>query len=72
VVSHFQNLYKEPKRDNLTNIIKLATYFPRFVSEESNDLLLEEVSKEELKFGMASFQKDNISSRDGWTMEFFY
>ena len=71
-ISHFQNLYKAPERDNLEIIINLATYFLRFVSEESNDLLLEEVSKKELKFGMASFQKDNISSRDGWKMEFFY
>jgi hypothetical protein len=32
-VSHFQNFYKAPKRDNLENILKLATYFPRFFSE---------------------------------------
>jgi hypothetical protein len=43
-----------------------------FYSQESNDLLLEEVSKEELKFDMASFQKDNRSSHDEWKMELFY
>ena len=33
--------------------------------------LLEEVSKEELKATLNSFQKDKISGPDGWTVEFF-
>jgi hypothetical protein len=40
--------------------------------QQSNDLLLEEVAKEEFKIDMASFQKDNSLSHDGWTMECFY
>jgi hypothetical protein len=32
-VSHFQNMYKAHERDNLANILKVSTYFPRFFSE---------------------------------------
>jgi hypothetical protein len=47
----------------------MAQLFSRFVEEEDNRSLLEEISKEELKEALFSFQKDKISGPDGWTIE---
>jgi hypothetical protein len=41
------------------------------VNEEDNRSLMEEVSEEELKEVLHSFQKDKIQVLDGWTIEFF-
>jgi hypothetical protein len=49
----------------------MAQLFPRFVDEEDNRLLMEEVSEEELKEVLHSFQKDKSPGPDGWTIEFF-
>jgi hypothetical protein len=38
--------------------MKLTTHFPRFVIEEDNQMLMEEVSKEQLKIVLASFKID--------------
>ena len=45
--------------------------FPIFVDAEDNLMLMEMVSKEELKAVLHSFQKDKSPSPDGWTIEFF-
>jgi hypothetical protein len=49
----------------------LAQLFPGFVEEEDNRSLMEEVSKEELKEALHSFQKEKILGLDGWPIEFF-
>ena len=51
--------------------MQVAQVFPRFVGEEENNSLLEEVSEEELKVALQSFQKDKSPGPDGWTIEFF-
>lgn len=52
-------------------IIQLAHFFPRFLDVEENLEQMEEVSMEELKTTLHSFQKDKSPKRDGWTIEFF-
>ena len=49
----------------------IAQVFPHFVGEEENLSLMEEVSKDELKAALQSFQKDKSPGPDGWTIEFF-
>jgi len=49
----------------------MAQLFPRFVDEEDNIILMEEVSEEELKEVLHSFQKDKSRGPNGWTIEFF-
>jgi len=41
------------------------------VGVEDNEMLMAEVSKEELKGILHSFQKDKILGPNGWTIEFF-
>jgi hypothetical protein len=48
----------------------MALFFPRFVEEEDNKTLMEEVSEEELKEVLHSFQKDKSPGLDGWSMDF--
>ena len=45
--------------------------FPRFVEEDDNENLMEEVSMEELKEVIHSFQHDKSLGPDGWTIEFY-
>jgi hypothetical protein len=65
VFSHFQNLYKELERENITNSLKLDSNFPSFVSDEAYDRLLEEASEKEIKVVFASLQKEKIPSLKG-------
>jgi hypothetical protein len=69
--SHFQNLFKENNGANIAEIIQLALLFPCFVNDETNRSLMEEVSEEELKEVLHSFQKNKSPRPDGWTIEFF-
>ena len=41
------------------------------MEEEDNQILMDEVTEEELKVVLQSFQKDKSPSPDGWTIEFF-
>jgi hypothetical protein len=63
---HFKETFKEPKRENLTKILKFMSYFPRFVNEVENNFLYRLVMKEELMFVLSTFQKDKIPGQDGW------
>jgi hypothetical protein len=49
----------------------MTQYFPSFANEEDNRMLMEEVTLEELKGVMRSFQKEKIRGPYGWTIEFF-
>ena len=70
-VEHFQHLFQAPEGAQLMDIMRLTQVFPRFVGEEENLSLMEEVSEEELKLALQSFQKDKSPRPDGWTIEFF-
>ena len=71
-VIHFQKLFKASPQASIEEVIRLSQMFPRFVDEEENGVLMKEVSEEELKEVMGSFQKDKIPGPDGWTIDFFW
>jgi hypothetical protein len=39
-VSHFKNIYQEMDRANIAEIVKLASYFRRFIEEDMNEDLM--------------------------------
>jgi hypothetical protein len=69
--NHFQELFRAENQATIEEVVQMAQLFPRFVDEEDNRLLMEEVLEEELKEVLHSFQKDKIPGPDGWTIEFF-
>jgi hypothetical protein len=68
---YFQSLFKVDQRVSMVDIVRMALFFPRFVGEDENISLIEEVTEEELKEVLHSFQKDKSPGPDGWTIEFF-
>jgi hypothetical protein len=69
--NHFQTLFKADRNTNITEIIKMVLYLPSFVNEQGNQALFVEVTKDELKETIQSFQKDKSPDPEGWTIEFF-
>jgi hypothetical protein len=69
--NHFQTLFKADRNINIAEIIKVALYLPSFVNEQGNQDLFVEVTEDELKETLQSFQKDKSPGPDGWTIEFF-
>ena len=45
---HFEGIYKEQKRENLVDILKFISYFPRMINEDIDEDLYILVTKEEL------------------------
>ncbi|KAH9294276.1 hypothetical protein KI387_040518, partial [Taxus chinensis] len=70
-LQHFSNIFKEPETPNIVEIVKVASYFPKFVSEEDNQQLYEVVSQDELSTVLTSFQKARSLGPNGWTIDFF-
>ena len=70
-VNHFQQLFKAPPQASIEEVTRLSHMFPRFVDEEDNRDLLKELTEEELKDVLGSFQKDKSPGPDGWTIDFF-
>jgi hypothetical protein len=68
---YFQSLFKVDQRVSMVDIVRMDLFFPRFVGEDENKSLIEEVTEEELKEVLHNFQKDKIPGPDGWTIEFF-
>ena len=54
---YFKNLFTEPEGYNIQEILKVLSMFPRLISEEMNNSMLEEVAEEELEKIVYSFQK---------------
>jgi len=69
--THLQNLFQAPNETNITEIICTTRYFPQFVNEDTSRTLMEEVSEDELKVVLHSFQKSKSLGPDGWNIEFF-
>ena len=70
-MKHFQNLYKAQAGTSLAEIIQIAHMFLRFVEEVYNGNIMEEVSREEMKEVIHTFQNDKSPGSDGWTIEFY-
>jgi len=69
--SHFQHIFKELEGVTIAKAIQVAQPFPRFVEDEDNRALMEEVFEDELKVVLSSFKKDKSMGPDGWVVEFF-
>ena len=67
----FQDLYKAENKATIEEVIRVVQKFPGFTSEEDNKILMEQVTLEELKNVMNSFQKDKNPRPYGWTFEVF-
>jgi hypothetical protein len=70
-VHHFQSLFRAPNQATITEVIKVAQMFPRFVEEEENRILMDGSVRRRIKGGTSQFQKDKSPGLDGWTIEFF-
>ena len=68
---YFENIFKEGQQTTIAELIRISQYFPESISEEDNMELMEEVSEEDVKATLHSFQKDKSPRPDGWTVEFF-
>jgi len=63
--NHFQSLFKEDGKATNAEIVRITQYFPRFVNDEDNNALMEEVLEEELKEFLHSLQKDKSLRPNG-------
>jgi len=52
---YFHSLLKADQRASMADIVRMALYFPKFVGEDENISLLEEVMKDKLKEVLHNF-----------------
>ena len=67
----FENLFKANQQATIAELIQISQLFPKSITEEENLELMEEISEEELKETLNSFQKHKSPGPYEWTMEFF-
>jgi len=70
-IKHFESLFKAQEESSIAEIVRVAGYFPRFVMEEDNRMLMEEIEEVELGRVLHSLQKDKSPGPDGWPIEFY-
>jgi hypothetical protein len=51
--------------------MKIISLFPKLIDEQMNEELDAEISEEELKVVLNSFQKEKSLGMGRWTIEFF-
>lgn len=71
VITHFGRLFKAPPGENLTEIIRVAGHFPRYVEQDIGEGLLNSVTMGELEAIIKWFKRDNNPRLDGWSIEFY-
>jgi len=70
-INHFESLFKAQEESSIAEIVRVAGFFPRFVMEEDNRMLMEEIEEVELGRVLHSFQRDKSPGPDGWPIEFY-
>ena len=70
-VNYFDQIYKNPDRENILEIIKVSRFFPQLVLEEDNQETFEECSKDKLQLVMPTFKNYMCPILDGWIIEFY-
>jgi hypothetical protein len=70
-VKYFSHILKELEKENIREIIIMASYFPRIVDEDDNKSMYKAVSWKELLIVLNTFQKNKIPSLYGWTVKFY-
>jgi len=69
--AHFQEIFSDPKRDNISAQITLLETFPPLVTDEENRLMNACVTLSEIEIILKSCAKDKSPGPDGWNVEFF-
>jgi len=70
-INHFESLFKAQEESSIAEIVRVAGFFPRFVMEEDNRMLMGEIEEAELGRVLQSIQRDKSPGPDGWPIEFY-
>ena len=70
-VNHFHKRFTEPPGCPISEILEVLNLFPRLITEEIKQDLLEEVIEEEFNKIIHSFQRGKSPGPDGFTLDFF-
>eukprot|EP00253_Pinus_taeda_P028429 PITA_28429 len=68
---HFQRIFSDSGEATITEVMRIAQCFPRFIEEDEADELSTPVSKEEVEAAMKNMGKEKSLGPDGWTIELF-
>ena len=61
--SHFEFVFKEENQTTIVEFIQLSQLFPRIITDEGNNELMQEISKDELKKTLHNFQKIKVQNQ---------
>lgn len=56
---------------SISEIIKMAGYFPRFVDHQTNESLMQKISAAKLLSTLKTFQRDKSPGPNGWPIQFY-
>ena len=48
-IRHFKAIFKAPAEISITEVIRVAQFFPSFIDEEGNEAIMAPVSKQEVE-----------------------
>lgn len=64
-VMHFSNICKNPRGENIAEILRVAEVVPRFVEDEEREALNQPVTLGEMEAEIKGFRKDKSPGPDG-------
>jgi hypothetical protein len=62
-VAQFQAIYTELDRANIIEILKMTSFFSRFVTKKENHDMMEEVKKDKIMIALASLKTQESKDR---------
>jgi DNA-directed RNA polymerase subunit F len=71
VVNHFKLFFEANTKQNINNLARITSLYPRMVGEEEAISLFKPVTLKELKSILENFKKEKSSGPNGWSVEFF-
>eukprot|EP00253_Pinus_taeda_P026720 PITA_26720 len=72
LLSHFQQVHREPAGDRQREIGKITSNIPKLVTEEQNELLMRPIQPQEVDEAMAQLKEGKAPGPDGFTTTFFH
>ena len=70
-IDHFQKKFRARKGSSIVEIVQVDRFFPCFVEEEDNMMLMDVVIEDDIGAVLHSFQKDKSLGLDRWPVEFY-
>jgi hypothetical protein len=64
-MSHFHNVFKDPKNNNIGDLMKVVKKIPKIFYQRMNETLEAKVTKEKMKVVLHSFKKEKSLGFDG-------